>query len=311
MGSFQVARPTVQPIEQPDVLNNFAKLQAMRGQAQQQQIQAAQAPYQQQILQEEATQAPIKTQEMQTAARDQQAMTAAMHQWDGKSLDDLPSLVLKNGGSSTAVMGLKQKALEQRQTYSKIAADDATTGSKQIDTLKNKNDMVYGALQSVLQLPDEQLPQALTAKAQELVQQGLLDPQHGQLAQQLAQNNPAAIRQQLSIMEKGLLSTGDLLQQSKAEEEARHNTAIEAQTAATAANTQAYQKARLGIESGRLSLERQKAMIDQNSSTATGDEYLQTLPPGLQAQVKAMAWCSLRWLIGIVAGRIPLHGATC
>ncbi len=54
-------------------------------------------------------------------------------------------------------------------------------------------------------------------------------------------------------------------------------------------NTQAYQRARIGIEAGNLSLNRQKAMLDQNASTATGDEFLQTLSPGAQAQVKAMA----------------------
>ena len=99
-----------------------------------------------------------------------------MQQWDGKSLDDLPPLVLKNGGSASAVMGLKAKSLEMKAQYSKIAADDATTGSKQIDTLKQKNDMVAEAMQTVLQRPDAQLPGSLVSTAQQLAQQGLLDP---------------------------------------------------------------------------------------------------------------------------------------
>ena len=219
MGSFSVARPTVQPIEQPDVLNNFAKLQAIRGQQEQMREQQQAAPFQQQQLEQQTQGGALQLQQQQQALKDQQAMTAAMHQWDGKSLDDLPSLVLKNGGSSTAVMGLKQQALAQKEKYSTIAKDDAATGASNIKTLGEKNGMIAGKLSSLEQVPDEQLGQAITQGAQELVQQGLLDPQHAQTAAQLAQLPPAQARQALENMRKGLLSDSQLLEDAQKQQE--------------------------------------------------------------------------------------------
>ena len=290
MGSFSVARPTIQPIEQPDLLQNYGRLLQLKGLQQQQAQQAAMAPYQQQALQQQVEAGGLENQQRQQALKDQQAATQAMQEWDGKSIDELPALMIKKGASAQAVMGLKKSALEMKAQASKIAADDATTGAKNVETLTKKNDMVVGALSSLKDVPDEQLPQAITAKAQELAQQGLLDPQHVQMAQQLAQSgNPQTIRASLLSMEKGMTSFSQALEQAKQQEAARHNTALEAQAAATAANTQAYQHARIGIESGNLALNRQKAMLDMNASSTTGEDYLKTLPAGVQAQVKAMA----------------------
>ncbi len=290
MGSFQVARPTVEPIQQPDVQGNLMRLQQLRGMQQQQQYAQQEQPYRQQIMEQQAQSGAIDLQTAQRNQKDQQALTTAMNQWDGKSLDDLPSLVLKNGGSATAVMGLKQKALEQKQTYAKIAADDATAGKNQIETLKQKNDMIAGAMKTVLQAPDEQLPQALLSTAQQLAQQGLLDQSHLQIAQRLAQSGDIpGIRQSLDVMGKGHMSNTELLAQAKADEDVRHNKADEAAKLIQAQGTQDYRKARLGIEGARLALEQKKASFDMNASTLTGDEFLKTLPPGVQTQVKATA----------------------
>jgi hypothetical protein len=194
-------------------------------------------------------------------------MTAAMNQWDGKSIDALEPLVLKNGGSAQAIMGLKQKSLDMKAKYSQIAKDDAATGTSNITTLMKKNDAVAGALGSILQAPDEQLPQALNTTAQQLAQQGLIDPQHVQLAQQLAQSgDPAKIRQQLDIMRKGVTSNTQLLEESKNQATEDNQKAMRAQAETTAANTQAYRQAtlaqgnqRLSIEGGRLAFETKKA----------------------------------------------------
>ncbi len=140
---------------------------------------------------------------------------------------DLVPLMIKNGASANAVMGLKAKVLEQQQAYSKMAADDATTGSKNIETMKAKNDMIAGRLNTVMSLPDEQLGQGVAQAAQELAQQGLLDPQHAQLAAQLGQLPPAKIRSQLQLMEKGLSSQSQQIDQA----------AKQAQTAAENATT--------------------------------------------------------------------------
>ena len=208
MGSFSVARPTIQPIEQPDLLQNYGRLLQWKGLQQQQAQQAAMAPIQQQTAQ-------IGLQQQQQALKDQQATTAAMREWDGKSLDELAPLMIKKGASAQAVMGLKQQALAQKEKYSQIAKDDAATGQSNIKTLSDKNGMIAGKLASLEQVPDEQLGQAITQGAQELVQQGLLDPQHAQTAQQLAQLPPAQARQALETMRKGLLSDSQLLEDAQ------------------------------------------------------------------------------------------------
>ena len=223
MSSIPLVALQVKPVEQPDVVGNLTRIQQLRGLQQQQQQSAAMAPIQQQLGQQAVQGGQLELQQKQQALKDQQAMTASMQQWDGKSIDDLAPLVIKNGGSASAVMGLKAKSLEMKAQYSKIAADDATTGSKQIDTLMQKNDLVAGAMGTVLQQPDDQLPQALTTTAQQLAQQGLLDPQHVQMAQQLAQQaaqHPdalAQVRQQLDIMRKGMLSNTQLLDDAQKE----------------------------------------------------------------------------------------------
>jgi hypothetical protein len=206
----------IQTPQQPDMLAKYGQLMQLRNAQQQNQLTQQEAPLRLQQLQQGVQSSGLQVQQQQIALKDQQAMTTAMNQWDGKSIDDLAPLVLKNGGSATAVMGLKQKSLEMRQKYSEIAKDDAATGASNIATLKNKNDMVSGALSTVLQVPDAQLPQALTTTAQQLANQGLLDPQHVQIAQQIAQTgDPNKIRQQLDLMRKGMLSHSQLLEEAQ------------------------------------------------------------------------------------------------
>ena len=64
------------------------------------------APLQNQALQQQVQAGSMENQQRQVQLQDQQAVTKAMQQWDGKDLNALPTLVLKNGGSGMAVMGL-------------------------------------------------------------------------------------------------------------------------------------------------------------------------------------------------------------
>lgn len=157
----------------------------------------------------------IALQQAQQAQKDQQAHTAAMNQWDGKDPNQLPSLILKNGGSGDAALTLKQKILAQQEQYSKIAEQDATTGSKNLETLQKKQDMVRGAVNAALQAPDEQLGQTVTQAAQGLAQQGVLDPQHLQMVQQITQLPPDKMRDALTMMNKGMTSDSDQIKQAK------------------------------------------------------------------------------------------------
>ena len=55
----------------------------------------------QQILQQQQQRAnEIGIQQAQQSQQDQAAMTTAMQQWDGADYTQLPSLILKNGGSA-------------------------------------------------------------------------------------------------------------------------------------------------------------------------------------------------------------------
>ena len=170
---------------------------------------------QRQTVQEGALDLQLKQQQI----KDQQAATAAMNEWDGKSLDDLPHLVLKHGGSSNVVFGVKDKIDAQKAKLSQIAKDDAETGSKKLDTLAKKNDMVLGALQSVNQVPDEVLGQTLLTAGQRAVQSGLLDPQHAQQLQQLSQLPPDKLRPALQFFEKDLMGQKEQYAQAQKERE--------------------------------------------------------------------------------------------
>lgn len=198
------------------------------------------APLRQQALQQQVDAGQMENQQRQIQLNDQQAMTAAMHQWDGKDINSLVPLVVKNGGSAQAVMGLKAKALDIQKTLSGIASQDATTGSTKLKTLQTRNDLINGALNAVSQLPDDQLASGLVSSAQQLAQQGLLDPQHVQQAVQLAQSgDPNAIRAQLSLMQKQSMS---LTQQMDAAQKQAQTEASSANTKKTNAEMQFYQQ---------------------------------------------------------------------
>lgn len=184
--------------QQPNLLEQYGQLQALRGNQQQMQQRAALAPLQQQEAQNSVQQGGLQIQQQQQALKDQQAVTAAMGQWDGKDLNDLSPLVLKNGGSGQAVIGLKQKQLELQSKAAATFKAQADGGKAQVDTLNKRNDILAGGLSPLTdpaQVPDAALPQALDTAVQDLMQKGVLDPQGAQQAEALKQSgDPSAIR---------------------------------------------------------------------------------------------------------------------
>lgn len=177
--------------EQPDLLQKYAQLTQLRGAQQQQAQQAALAPIQQQSAQ-------TSLQEQQQALKDQQAITAAMGQLNGRDLSELPALILKNGGSGQAVIAFKQKQLDLQSKAAETFKNQADGGKAQVDALKTRNDQLAGALTPLTdatKIPDAQLPQALSSAIQSLTSQGTLTPQDAQAAEQLRQQgDPNAIR---------------------------------------------------------------------------------------------------------------------
>src|SRR6185312_9565786 len=197
MSSIPLAALDVRPIAQPESpLDQYAKVAQLKSLAQGQQVQ-------QQSLQS----GQIQIQQQKQALADQQAMTKSMQDWDGKDINELPSLVLKNGGSANAVFGLKSQLLKQQQ-------DLATLTKDQLANKASQNDMLLGKLQSVTDGPDEGLGERLTAATQ-----------HAQQVLQLAGQDPKAIRSTLSLFEKSLM--GQKTQFDQAQEVEKTKTAKE------------------------------------------------------------------------------------
>jgi hypothetical protein len=231
MASIPLVALNSQVPDQPDLLQKYGQLQALRNNQQQMQLNQQEAPLRLQQLQQGVQQGAGQLQIQQQAIKDQQAQTTAMQQWDGKQIDELYPLILKNGGSAEAVMGLKSKVLTQQQAAATAFKNTADGGKAQVETLKQKGDLISGALSPLIdpnQVPDAQLPQALQATTQDLVQKGLLDPQHAQAAQQLLQQSggdPAKIRQGLDQFTKTFMAQSQIAEQA-------HKEAITAQSQA-------------------------------------------------------------------------------
>src|SRR5262249_16003189 len=169
MSSIPLPALTIKPPQQQDPAEEHMRLSALLDQRKlvNQQVQASQ----------------LENQQRQNALQDQQAATAAMHQWDGKNLDDLPGLILRNDGSAKEVLAPKKQILDQKTALTKLDTDTLANA-------KTKNDMLLGKLQAVTAGDDQGLPQRLSAALQDSVQSGLLDPQHAQAVAQMANLPP-------------------------------------------------------------------------------------------------------------------------
>src|SRR5215471_13406091 len=126
------------------------------------------APIQHQILQQQAQAGQLENQQRQQALNDQQAASAAMRQMDpSKGFDDLPGLMLKNGASAQAVIGMHQNIL-------KYKTDAANLTKEQLANEKIKNDYFAQAIDNVKSLPEDQQPAAFEAAKQDAVAKGHL-----------------------------------------------------------------------------------------------------------------------------------------
>jgi len=241
MSSIPLPALDVRQQQQPDPLEQYMRIAQLRNAIQNQ-------PLQQQALQQQVQSGGLEVQQKQQALNDQKAITSAMQNWDGKDYNDILPLVIKNGGSGQAVLGLKQKILEQQQAVSTAYKNNSEGAQAQAAAQKTKGDLLDGALSPLIdpkQVSDADLPGALTSTAQGLVQRGILDPQHAQMALQLAQSgNPTQIRQQLDLIRKGNMAQSQILDDAAKQAETQKNVA---QTGEAQANTQEKQ---LEIQSG-------------------------------------------------------------
>jgi len=207
MASIPLPALDIRPPENP--LDTYAKALSVKSMLQGQQTQ-----------QLEQQQARLGIQQSQTALADQKAMTSAMTEWDGKDPDNLPSLVLKNGGSANAVFNVRKQLLDQKKTLSDIAAADATTNSKNLESLKTRNDQIAGSLETLTDVSDDKLPVEAKRTVNGMVADGLIDSNHAQeLGAFIDSNatNPQALRQGIdhyAKMHMGYSALADQAQKS-------------------------------------------------------------------------------------------------
>lgn len=184
---------------------------------------------QQTALSQQQTQAAAQENQMrQQQIADSQAMTQAMHDWDGKDPDALPGLLTKRGGSANAVMGL-QKSVTDRKTQL------ATLDKDQLANMAAHHDAALGVLDTAKNVPDDQLSQHIATSAQSLQASGHLSPQEAQNVIQHSQSMPPdQFRPWLDVYEKGLKGEKEQIAQANTERETKvkeQNAASEAQKA--------------------------------------------------------------------------------
>jgi hypothetical protein len=196
---------SIRPPENP--LDQYAKALSVKSMLGQQAIQSQQQTLNQQDIEKN-----------EIAKKDMQATTAAMQEWDGKSYSDLYPLVLKHGGSSTAIIGLQKQVQSLAEQKSTIAKNDAETGAKNLETQSNKNNMLLGHLNAATSVSDDQLIDAVHTEKNAALLGGYLDPQHADMLDQLlSTKDPKKIRGALQIFEKGLIGEKEQFEQAQKE----------------------------------------------------------------------------------------------
>jgi hypothetical protein len=150
--------------EQPDPVSSIGRLLAIKSMLGQQKMQ------------------DVELQNAQIGQRDQQATTQALRDWDGKNYNDLPSLVLKNGGSANAVFGATQHILDRQQKISEIAKADAATNASNLESVQKQNDQYRGRLQAIINAPDASKQSLWDAEITKEEQAGTIKP--GQVSHQ-------------------------------------------------------------------------------------------------------------------------------
>ena len=149
MGSIPLPALGVRPPEQPaNPVDQYAKAVQLKSMLQAQQMQQGQLQIQQQQI------------------KDQQAHTKALTQWDGKNPDDIPNLILKNGGSGDAALNMRKMLLQQKSETLDLVAKQGTEAKRQ-------SDLTLGAKDAVQNAPAAQRPQVYQQQLQGLQQAGV------------------------------------------------------------------------------------------------------------------------------------------
>lgn len=201
MSSIPLPALDLRPQQSADPLQSIGRLIEMKSLLNSQQMQAGQLQLQQQQI------------------KDQQALTNSLRNWDPstQSYDDLAHSVIQNGGSGNAALQIQQHALSIKKTVSDIAAQDATSGSKNLETFIGKQKAIGNLLEAHTQVPDEQLHDWTLGQIDTLSKNGILDPPHAQQLSQAVQQtqDPQQLRSLIDQAGKSALGAQQVAEQQK------------------------------------------------------------------------------------------------
>lgn len=207
MASIPLPALTINPSKDYDPVGQYGKVLALKSLIQNQQ-------YQNQARPLELQQQQLQVNQQQQQLKDQQAITQSLLGWDGKDPASLSHSILQNGGTGNAALGAAQHFLDIRVKTAEAIKNEGQGALDKANALQKQYDALSGHLNSLTQLPPEQLPQALNQAAQQWAQQGG-DPADVQRIQSLGQLPPDQAKAQLPLYIKGLNGLSSQISQGK------------------------------------------------------------------------------------------------
>lgn len=237
MGSIPLVALAVRPQPYQDPIANQQRLMSLRALGQSTEQQAALAPGVQQLQQQAIQTGQVDIEKQKRALADQDALTKAMQQWDGKDYTQIPALVMKNGGSFNAISSATQNIISQREKAAETAKNAAQAQSDETNAEIKKNDEYRGRLQDIISAPTDQKQTLWDQEVTKEEQAGTIQP--GQMshtypgdAEATSLANHFALASQLHKEAKDAQETANQEQERKqavanAAETARHNRAME------------------------------------------------------------------------------------
>jgi hypothetical protein len=151
----------IKPVEQPDLMQQFGQMQALKNQ------------------QVRGQSEQLQLQQQQRAMKDQDILTKSYMDSQG-DLDKTALLAAQRGASPQSVIGVRQSAMESRAKMASMQKD-------QLANVQKTSEIVANGSNALLQLAPEQRPQALQEMMQGFVQQQVVPPDQ---AQQIMQSAP-------------------------------------------------------------------------------------------------------------------------
>jgi len=289
----------VKPVQQPDLLEKFGQLSALRNAQQEMQQRAAMAPLQQQAAQQSVQSGALDIQAKQQEMAARQATNAAFAGAVVKDANGNPSFDENKLAQGLAGGPAAYKTPEVMKGITDFHKERIGLQTSIVD-LQDKQSKMLGAAATAVKAAGYD-----PTLAHSLLDQLPQSPQLDQIRQQI--DNPQALKQ---LIDTAIQNSPDerkqILEQTKADQQAANEDAMRKQQAASLANTEQHQKVeerqgqqRLSIEGARLAFDKarqgtqdQQSIEAQAQQVATGD--LKLPPQGrsnpLNAAIRARAF---------------------